>query len=42
MQGKSAILMAVMIWWYKDEVERKIESKDYFLIGGVIEIATHI
>lgn len=32
--------MAVTIWLYEDEVEIKMESKDYSLIG-VIEIATH-
>ena len=32
--------MAVTIWLYEDEVEMKLESKDYFLID-VIEIAAH-
>ena len=32
--------MAVTIWWYENEVEIKMESKDYLLIG-IIEIVTH-
>ena len=32
--------MAVMIWKWEDEVEIKMEHKDYLLID-VIEIVTH-